>query len=95
MTVLSVAHTLLMRSIHFCSYQPCASSQGYAVGNGVTDDEVDGNAIIPFAYGKALLSTELYTDTVQECQGNFWNVTKGELCTQIFPVSEEALLGLR
>ena len=51
--------------------------QGYAVGNGVTDDEVDGNAIIPFAYGKALLSTDLYTEVVHECQGNFWNTTKG------------------
>ena len=55
--------------------------QGYAVGNGVTDDEVDGNAIIPFAYGKALLSTDLYTEVVHECQGNFWNATKGDTCT--------------
>jgi hypothetical protein len=52
--------------------------QGYAVGNGVTDDEVDGNAIIPFAYGKALLSTRLYLDLMHECQGNFWNTTKGD-----------------
>ena len=52
--------------------------QGYAIGNGVTDDEVDGNAIVPFAYRKALLSTELYTKLMQECQGNFWNATKGE-----------------
>lgn len=52
--------------------------QGYAIGNGVTDDEADGNAIIPFAYGKALLSTELYTELVQECRGNFWNATEGK-----------------
>ncbi len=44
----------------------------------MTDDEVDGNAIIPFAYGKALLSTSLYMDLMHECQGNFWNATKGE-----------------
>ncbi len=44
----------------------------------MTDDEVDGNAIIPFAYGKALLSTHLYMDLMHECQGNFWNATKGD-----------------
>ena len=44
----------------------------------MTDDEVDGNAIIPFAYGKALLSTRLYLDLMHECQGNFWNATQGD-----------------
>ncbi len=44
----------------------------------MTDDEVDGNAIIPFAYGKALLSTSLYMDLMHECEGNFWNATKGD-----------------
>ena len=71
-------------TIHHIMYITHASRQlsvvlqGYAIGNGVTDDEVDGNAIIPFAYGKALLSTELYTELMQECQGSFWNATKGE-----------------
>ena len=59
--------------------------QGYAVGNGVTDDEVDGNAIIPFAYGKALLSTGLYMELMQECQGNFWNASKGTICMACEP----------
>ena len=58
---------------------PCGLlRQGYAIGNGVTDDEVDGNAIIPFAYGKSLLGTQLYLDLMQECQGSFWNATKGK-----------------
>lgn len=52
--------------------------QGYAIGNGVTDDEVDGNAIIPFAHGKSLLGTQLYLDLMQECQGSFWNATPGK-----------------
>lgn len=34
--------------------------QGYLVGNGVTDEEFDGNALVPFAYGMALISNELY-----------------------------------
>ena len=53
--------------------------QGYAVGNGVTDEEIDGNAVIPFAYGQSLLSHEQYHRVHRECQGNFWNATQGKL----------------
>ena len=55
----------------------------------MTDDEVDGNAIIPFAHGKALLSTRLYKDLMHECQGNFWNATKGD--SQASPCLRETL----
>lgn len=34
--------------------------QGYLVGNGVTDEKFDGNALVPFAHGMALISNELY-----------------------------------
>jgi len=34
--------------------------QGYMVGNGVTDDEIDGNALVPFAHGMGLISDKLY-----------------------------------
>lgn len=61
----------------------CLLQQGYAVGNGVTDDEVDGNAIIPFAYGKSLLSRQLYEDLMQACQGSFWNATDGNTLTKL------------
>lgn len=30
------------------------------VGNGVTDDEFDGNALVPFAHGMGLISDDLY-----------------------------------
>lgn len=30
------------------------------VGNGVTDDVFDGNALIPFAHGMGLISDDLY-----------------------------------
>lgn len=66
-------HTLYERCTH-----TAPALQGYAIGNGVTDDEVDGNAIIPFAYGKSLLGTQLYMDLMHECQGSFWNVTPGK-----------------
>lgn len=30
------------------------------VGNGVTDDEFDGNALIPFVHGMGLISDDLF-----------------------------------
>lgn len=30
------------------------------VGNGVTDDEFDGNALVTFAHGMGLISDELF-----------------------------------
>lgn len=30
------------------------------VGNGVTDETYDGNALVPFAHGMGLISNELY-----------------------------------
>lgn len=34
--------------------------QGYLVGNGVTDDVIDGNALVPFAHGMGLISDDLF-----------------------------------
>ena len=34
--------------------------QGYLVGNGVTDETFDGNALVPFAHGMGLISDDLY-----------------------------------
>lgn len=40
--------------------------QGYLVGNGVTDDKFDGNALVPFAHGMGLISDDLY-EVCLEC----------------------------
>lgn len=54
--------------------------QGYLIGNGVTDDEYDGNAYLPFAAGKSLIS-ELQLQRAKEvCNGNFWDVKLGSRC---------------
>jgi len=34
--------------------------QGYLVGNGCTDDQFDGDAIVPFVYGMGLISNDMY-----------------------------------
>lgn len=51
--------------------------QGYLIGNGVTDPEIDGNALVNFAYFKSLISTELYTALVAHCNASYWDVQPG------------------
>lgn len=47
------------------------------MGNGCTDPEYDGNALVPFAYGMSLISLGLYSRLQEHCGGNFWNNTDG------------------
>ncbi|KAJ7961688.1 Carboxypeptidase [Quillaja saponaria] len=49
--------------------KPILNFKGYLVGNGVTDDEIDGNALVPFAHGMGLISDDLYEG---ECRGNYY-----------------------
>lgn len=37
------------------------------VGNGVTDDIIDGNALVPFAHGMGLISDELFEVFASSC----------------------------
>ncbi|RXH86989.1 hypothetical protein DVH24_028489 [Malus domestica] len=46
-------------------------TQGYLVGNGVTDDKFDGNALVPFAHGMGLISDDLYEEVNTACGGNY------------------------
>jgi FlaG/FlaF family flagellin (archaellin) len=57
--------------------------QGYLVGNGVTDDEFDGNAYLPFAAGKSLISELTLQRASQACGGHFWNGTRGSRCADV------------
>ncbi|KAL3649257.1 carbohydrate-binding module 1 protein [Castilleja foliolosa] len=59
--------------------KPIINFQGYMVGNGVTDDVFDGNALVPFAHGMGLISDELFETVNAECKGNYFNPT-GENC---------------
>ncbi|GAB2234622.1 hypothetical protein Droror1_Dr00003879 [Drosera rotundifolia] len=54
------------------SVKPAINFKGYIVGNGVTDEVFDGNALVPFAHGMGLISTDLYENVVKECQGNYY-----------------------
>lgn len=53
--------------------KPAINLQGYMVGNGVTDETFDGNALVPFTHGMGLISDELYNEVNTKCQGNYYN----------------------
>ena len=53
--------------------------QGYSLGNAVTDQRFDGNALLPFARGHSLISPALAADAERACGGEYWNATKGGL----------------
>ncbi|CAN1158283.1 Serine carboxypeptidase-like 20 [Linum perenne] len=53
--------------------KPIINLKGYMIGNGVTDDVFDGNALVPFARGMGLISDDLFQEVTKECKGNFYN----------------------
>ncbi|KAL6622921.1 hypothetical protein ACP70R_032800 [Stipagrostis hirtigluma subsp. patula] len=55
--------------------KPTINFKGYMVGNGVCDTVFDGNALVPFAHGMALISDDMYKlpDASTACHGNYWN----------------------
>ncbi|KAK9944566.1 hypothetical protein M0R45_010127 [Rubus argutus] len=52
--------------------QPKLNFKGYLVGNGVTDEDMDGNALVPFAHGMGLISDDLFEEITEECNGNYY-----------------------
>ncbi|KAI3830921.1 hypothetical protein MKW92_046939 [Papaver armeniacum] len=62
--------------------KPVLNLKGYMVGNGVTDEVFDGNALVPFAHGMALISDNLFEDVTTACNGSFWNSTNG-ICSEL------------
>lgn len=57
--------------------KPFINIKGYLIGNGVTDDVFDGNAYLPFAAGKSLISELQLQRASEACNGNFWDVERG------------------
>ncbi|KAK1426913.1 hypothetical protein QVD17_15593 [Tagetes erecta] len=53
--------------------KPTLNFKGYLVGNGVADDVLDGNALVPFAHGMGLISDDLYKGVTTKCQGNYYH----------------------
>ncbi|GAA0144655.1 serine protease [Lithospermum erythrorhizon] len=73
--------------------KPILNLKGYIVGNGVTDEEFDGNALVPFVHGMGLISDDLYTEVISECNGNYYNPTS-ETCESKLNKVDEVIRGL-
>ncbi|XP_022925208.1 serine carboxypeptidase 1-like [Cucurbita moschata] len=52
---------------------PIINFKGYMVGNGVTDEKFDGNALVPFAHGMALISDAMFQEAEASCGGNYYD----------------------
>ncbi|KAL3517890.1 hypothetical protein ACH5RR_020479 [Cinchona calisaya] len=69
--------------------KPVLNFKGYMVGNGVTDDEFDGNALVPFAHGMGLISDDLYKEVTSECRGNFYRPESESCESKLEKVDQE------
>uniref|UniRef100_A0A7R9V9E4 Carboxypeptidase n=1 Tax=Chlamydomonas euryale TaxID=1486919 RepID=A0A7R9V9E4_9CHLO len=68
---------------------------GYAVGNGCTDEAVDGDAIPGFAVGLSLISQSSYDQLHTACGGGvYWNRTAGSECDKRYSHMMSQLSGL-
>ncbi|XP_058743459.1 serine carboxypeptidase-like 20 [Vicia villosa] len=73
--------------------KPRLNFKGYMVGNGVTDEQIDGNALVPFVHGMGFITDELFEEANRECDGNFYNPI-GENCTKKLAKIDEDIAGL-
>jgi len=53
--------------------EPRINLKGYAVGNGCTDAQYDGDALPPFLAGRGLLPQDEFARLSKTCNGSFWD----------------------
>ncbi|GAV76540.1 Peptidase_S10 domain-containing protein [Cephalotus follicularis] len=68
---------------------PVINFKGYLVGNGVTDEDFDGNALVPFAHGMGLISDDLFQEVTNECKGNYNNPLSETCESKLAKVDQE------
>ncbi|XP_059432961.1 serine carboxypeptidase-like 20 [Corylus avellana] len=73
--------------------KPILNFKGYLVGNGVADEDFDGNALVPFAHGMGLISDDLFEEVNNECKGNYYN-SLDETCQSKLAKVDEDIDGL-
>jgi len=56
---------------------PRVAIRGYAVGNGCTDAQYDGDALPPFLAGRGLLPQDEYAALSRACNGSYWDAGAG------------------
>ncbi|CAA2989226.1 serine carboxypeptidase-like 7 [Olea europaea subsp. europaea] len=71
---------------------PQMSFQGYIIGNGLTDSNIDFNARIPYAHRMALISDEYFDSAKINCDGKYYNHDPNNLeCTNALQRIQECL----
>ncbi|KAL1832208.1 hypothetical protein ACET3Z_001859 [Daucus carota] len=73
--------------------KPVIQFQGYMVGNGVTDHQIDGNALVPFAHGMGLISDYMFEQAKTYCKDNFYDPSTRN-CSKAIQNIDAAIDGL-
>ncbi|PNW80334.1 hypothetical protein CHLRE_07g313164v5 [Chlamydomonas reinhardtii] len=68
--------------------------QGYAVGNPVTDDVLDGNGQMTFAAAMGYVDPPTWAAMREACADMFWNATQGTACYELQGVVKDELWDL-
>ncbi|XP_074578031.1 serine carboxypeptidase 1 [Curcuma longa] len=68
--------------------EPILNLKGYMVGNGVADAVFDGDALVPFAFGMGLISSDLLQEVNNACSGSYWNPTNENCESQLHKVDK-------
>ncbi|XP_077228910.1 serine carboxypeptidase 1-like isoform X2 [Tasmannia lanceolata] len=69
--------------------KPILNFKGYMVGNGVTDQIFDGDALVPFAHGMGLISDDLFQEVNSACEGSYWNPASDRCEKKLDQVDED------
>ncbi|KAL5836774.1 hypothetical protein ACOSQ3_013943 [Xanthoceras sorbifolium] len=74
---------------------PVINFKGYLIGNGITDPEFDGNAVVPFAHGMGLISDDIYEEVKAACGGKYYHQPNtSETCSQKLDKVDTAIVSL-
>ncbi|KAI3413093.1 uncharacterized protein J3R85_016530 [Psidium guajava] len=73
--------------------KPLINFKGYLIGNGIADDEYDGNDHVPFFFGMALISIDIFEDCQATCKGKFYD-PPNDRCLKNILKAHAALTGL-
>ncbi|KAG2450264.1 hypothetical protein HYH02_004775 [Chlamydomonas schloesseri] len=73
---------------------PLVQLQGYAVGNPVTDDVLDGNGQMTFAAAMGYVDPPTWAAMREACDDMFWNATQGSECYELQGVVKDELWDL-
>lgn len=69
--------------------KPIINLKGYLIGNGVTDEVFDGDALVPFVHGMGLISDQLYKEVQRVCNSSYWNATDSACIAKLDELNED------